>query len=108
MIQELEDRAMVMELEYPNLINIDYNIFQNIKIPKEIELTDGDNMVLINSKAYFTTPKAFKNNDVNSISDYLGKEVDKGHKVWIRRIITHGVGNKYTILESLSVNKLIL
>jgi hypothetical protein len=108
MIQELENRAMIMELENPNLINMDYDIFQNIKIPKEIELTDGSNMVLINNKAYFTTPIAFKKNDVNSISEYLKTEIKKGHKVWIRRIITHGVGNEYTILESLSVNKLIL
>jgi len=108
MIQELENRAMIMELENPNLINMDYDIFQNIKIPKEIELTDGSNMVLIKNKAYFTTPIAFKKNDVNSISEYLKTEIKKGHKVWIRRIITHGVGNEYTILESLSVNKLIL
>lgn len=108
MIHELEDRAMVMELENPNLIDMDYSIFRNIKIPEEIELTDGSDVVLLNNKTYFTTPKAFKNNDFNSISDYLKKEVDRGNKVWIRRIITHSVGNKYTILESLSINKLIL
>ena len=105
MILELENRAMIMELENPNLINIDYTIFQNIKIPEEIELTDDQGIVLINNKPYYTTPKAFKKNDVNSISDYLKNEIEKGYKVWIRRIITHRLGNEYTVLESLSINK---
>jgi len=108
MIQELENRAMVMELEYPNLINMDYSLFNELDIPKEIELCNENGNVIINGKLFTTTPKAFHKNDHNSISDYLKIEVDKGHKVWIRRIITHGVGNEYTILESLSVNKLIL
>jgi hypothetical protein len=108
MIQELENRAMVMELEYPNLINMDYSLFNNLDIPKEIELCDENEVVIINGKTFTTSPRAFHKNNHNSISDYLKKEVHKGHKVWIRRIITHDVGNEYTILESLSVNKLIL
>ena len=108
MIKELEDRAMVMELENPDLINMDYSLFNNLDIPKEIELCDENGNVIINDKLFTTIPKAFYKNDYNSISDYLKKEVNKGHKVWIRRIITHGVGNEYTILESLLVNKLIL
>jgi len=102
MIQELKNRAMVMELENPNLINMDCSLFNDLDIPKEIELCDENGCVTINGKLFTTTPKAFRKNDHNSISDYLKREIDKGHKVWIRRIITHGIGNEYTILESLS------
>lgn len=108
MIQELENRAMVIELENPNFINMDYSLFNNLDIPKEIELCNENGCVIINGKLFTTTPKAFYKNDHNSISNYLKKEINKGYRVWIRRIIIHGIGNEYTILESLSINKLIL
>jgi hypothetical protein len=106
-IEELKKRVKNLQLRNPNCI-MDDTLFNNLDIPEEIELCDETGIVVINNKGYRTTAKAFNKNDYKAISVYLKEELNKEHKVWIRRIFTHSVGNEYTMMESLSVNKLIL
>jgi hypothetical protein len=112
-IKELEERAMLAELDMPAIWNTDYSKFNTLKIPRDVQLTTEDKSEMIietkNGKKMFAAkPIAFYENDFNGISDYLQREVDKGHQIWIRRIATHKEGRKFTILESIIINKLIL
>ena len=112
-LRELEERAMLAELDMPAIWNTDYSKFDTIKIPEDVQLTPEDKSEMVietkNGKKMFAAkPTAFYENDYKAISDFLQNEVDKGHQIWIRRIATHKEGRKFTILESVVINKSIL
>ena len=112
-IEQLEKRAMELELEYPNFIENDYAKLSLLKIPEEVELTpDNESVMIIKTKSGPTTftcsPIAFRKDAYEDISYYLNKEISKNNKIWIRRIVTHKQGNKYTVLDKIGINKDIL
>lgn len=102
LITELVDRTLELEFQLPTIIYTDFTIFDKLKIPKEVELTDNLGNITFNGRQLVASPIAFLNNDDESISKYLQQQIDKGCKVWIKRIYTHFVGNKYTIVELIS------
>ena len=112
-IEKIIERSILAELDMPKIWDTDYQNFNDIYIPDDVLLTTEDKSEMIidtkNGKKMFSVkPIAFNENDFDSISKYLQQNVDKGNQVWIRKIATHKEGRKFTILESVIVNKEIL